>query len=110
MASSAAGRPGLAVFGSGGPGRDPVAGLFPFTDLARDGQLLLRFSRAIVQGTAQHETGALARAQGRDRELFEQLLRLQHLRGALGDLRGLVFELTTRAGEAEATGDRCMRR
>ena len=64
----------------------------------------MRFSRAITQGTAQREP-ALSRARGDEiGELFEQLLRLQHLRGALGELRGLVFELGQRGREAEATG------
>ncbi len=95
---------GLMAFGAGGLAALLLLAFFLFPDLARDGQLLMRFSRAITQGTAQREP-ALSRARGDEiGELFEQLLRLQHLRGALGELRSLVFELGQRAGEAEATG------
>jgi methyl-accepting chemotaxis protein len=95
---------GMTIFGAGGLAVLLMLAFFVFPDLARDGQLLMRFSRAITQGTAQREP-ALSRPRGDEiGELFEQLQRLQHLRGALGDLKDLVFELGQRAGEAEATG------
>ncbi len=95
---------GLLVFGAGGLAVVLMLAFFVFPDLARDGQLLVRFSRAIVQGTVQREP-ALSRARNDEiGELFEQLLRLQHLRGGLGELKDLVFELGQRAGEAESTG------
>jgi len=97
---------GLASFGIGGLAALLLLAFFLFPDVARDGQLLMHFSRAIAKGTVQREP-ALSRDRGDEiGELFEQLLRLQQLRGALGELRGLVFELGQRASEAEATGGR----
>jgi len=95
---------GLAVFGAGGLAALLMLVFFVFPDLARDGQLLMRFSRALAQGTAQREP-TLSRPRGDEiGELFEQLLRLQHLRMSIAELKDLVFELGQRAGEAEATG------
>jgi methyl-accepting chemotaxis protein len=95
---------GLAVGGTVGLVVILLLVFFVLPDLVRDGQLLMRFSRAITQGTAQREP-AFSRARGDEiGELFEQLLRLQQLRGAIGELKGLVFELGQRAGEAETTG------
>jgi methyl-accepting chemotaxis protein len=95
---------GLAAFGAGGLGVILLMAFFVFPDLARDGQLLMRFSRAITQGTAQREP-ELSRSRGDEiGELFEQLLRLQRLHGAISELKGLVFELGQRTGEAETAG------
>jgi methyl-accepting chemotaxis protein len=95
---------GLAVIGGSGLAVILLLAFFVLPDLARDGQLLMRFSRSITQGTAQREP-ALSRVRSDEiGELFEQLLRLQHLRGALGEMKELVFELGQRAGEAETTG------
>jgi methyl-accepting chemotaxis protein len=95
---------GLAVFGAGGLAAVFLLAFVLLPDLARDGQMLMRFSRAISQGTAQREP-ALSRPRSDEiGTLFEQLLRLQHLRGAVGQLKELVFELGQRAGEAETTG------
>jgi methyl-accepting chemotaxis protein len=95
---------GLTVFGAGGLAALLVLVFFILPDLARDGQLLMRFSRAIVQGTAQREPTLSRPRSDEIGELFEQLLRLQHLRVAVVELKDLVFELGQRAGEAEATG------
>ncbi len=95
---------GLALFGAGGLAVILLLAFFVLPDLARDGQQLMRFSRAITQGTALREP-ALSRARSDEiGELFEQLLRLQQMRGSLGELKELVFELGQRAGEAETTG------
>jgi len=94
---------GLTVFAAGGLAALLLLAFFLLPDLAHDGQLLLRFSRAITQGTAQHEPSLSRERNDEIGELFEQLLRLQHIRGALTGLRGLIFELVQRAGEAEAT-------
>ncbi len=95
---------GLAGFGAGGLAVILLLAFVLLPDLARDGLLLMRFSRAITSGTALREP-TLSRARSDEiGELFEQLLRLQHLRGAVGELKELVFELGQRAGEAEATG------
>jgi len=95
---------GLGLFGTAGLGLILLLAFFLLPDLARDGQLLLRFSRAISQGTAQREP-SLSRARGDEiGELFEQLLRLQRRRAAGGELRDLLFELGQRAAEAEVTG------
>jgi methyl-accepting chemotaxis protein len=95
---------GLGVFGAGGLAIVLLLAFVLLPDLARDGQLLMRFSRAITQGTALREP-ALSRVRSDEiGTLFEQLLRLRHLRGGIGQLRELVFELGQRAGEAETTG------
>jgi len=94
----------LALLAAGGVALIIVFAFFQFPDLARDGQVLMNFSRALAQGTVLDEP-LLARDRTDEiGELFEQLARLHQIRKGLSGLRGLVFELVHRSREAQSMG------